>query len=174
MIAEECRRKDVIHFSCHGRFDSQNPLQSGILLRDVRAGRASPEDMLTAREIWFFSNSVAARPGREPDGVWASCYGTGAYAIPSIAASLQRICAFGQGHFTRSRAFSRPPPKIWGRERACGQSGSHWVHYAPIPENWLSHQSLIMKSVRHGKSVFSATNREKNQKSLVSGLMRNL
>jgi CHAT domain-containing protein len=42
-VCENCTDKDIIHFSCHGRFDNIDPLSSGVVLYD---------GVLTAREIF--------------------------------------------------------------------------------------------------------------------------
>ena len=43
-VLEKCNDKDVIHFSCHGKFDSKDPLSSGIELYN--------EEILSAKEIF--------------------------------------------------------------------------------------------------------------------------
>ncbi len=43
-VIRTCADKDIIHFSCHGRFDTLDPLSSGVELYD--------EEVLTAREIF--------------------------------------------------------------------------------------------------------------------------
>ena len=80
------------------------------------------------------------------------------------ATTLQRICAFGQARFTRSRAFSRPTLKMWGREKAFSPSSLPWVRYVRIRSNRLSQQPLFIKDVSHIEPACSATKREKNPK----------
>ena len=43
-VLENCTDKDVIHFSCHGRFDYVDPLSSGVVLYN--------DEVLSAREIF--------------------------------------------------------------------------------------------------------------------------
>jgi len=43
-VIETCANKDILHFSCHGKFDTGDPLSSGIVLYDGA--------VLTAREIF--------------------------------------------------------------------------------------------------------------------------
>ncbi|MBN1279937.1 MAG: CHAT domain-containing protein, partial [Chlorobiaceae bacterium] len=42
-VRQGCIGQDLVHFSCHGRFDGQNPLESGLKLYD---------SMLTTRQIF--------------------------------------------------------------------------------------------------------------------------
>ena len=81
------------------------------------------------------------------------------------ATTLQRICAFGQVRFTRSRTFSHPTLKMWGREKAFSPSSLPWVRYVRIRSNRLSQQPLFIKDVSHIEPACSATKREKNHNS---------
>jgi len=49
-VIKECANKDIIHFSCHGIFDYQDPLSSGVRLYDNK--------ILTAREIFDLKLNV--------------------------------------------------------------------------------------------------------------------
>jgi CHAT domain-containing protein len=103
----ESINSDILHFSCHGRFDMKDPLSSGIVLEHKKNGNNNNynerDDVLTAREIFNLKiNSELvtlsacqtgineAKPGDELIGLTRSIIYAGA---PSVIVSLWSVDA---------------------------------------------------------------------------------
>ena len=99
-----CRKKDIIHFSCHGYFNNTRPLESGIWLApEIHRGHVTSEEILTVSDIFDLrlqANLVTIsacetaisqhNPGDELIGLIRACFYAG---CPSLVASLWRVDA---------------------------------------------------------------------------------
>jgi len=94
-VVEACTNKDIIHFSCHGKFDYKDPLSSGVILYN--------KEVLTAREIFNLNLDTELvtlsacdtgindrSPGDELVGLTRAFFYAGA---PSVIVSLWKVSA---------------------------------------------------------------------------------
>jgi len=112
LFSQECENKDIIHVACHGYFDHEDPLKSGLLLAaggslpcpTKKVGQKiifPPEMLLTAEELFnhrFTANLVTLsacvtglnenKPGDELIGLTRACIYAG---TPSVLVNLWHV-----------------------------------------------------------------------------------